>query len=111
MDDNEDAASLLAEALGKLGHDVRVAGDGPSALEIAPGFAPQVALVDVGLPAMDGYEVARRLRALALPEEVRLVALTGYGHEDARTRSAEVGFAAHLVKPITLEALLEAIGG
>jgi CheY-like chemotaxis protein len=110
VDDNEDAAALLAESLTECGYDVRVALDGPSALQIAPGFAPEVALLDIGLPNMDGYEVARRLRTLpGVPTTMKLVAITGYGQEHDLRRVAEAGFAVHLVKPVSLEAVLDAL--
>jgi signal transduction histidine kinase len=102
VDDNLDAAVLLAESLDDLG-DVRVAHDGPSALQIAETFAPEVALLDLGLPVMDGYELARRLRAAARGAPVRLIAITGYGQEADFGRTKEAGFDAHLVKPVQLE--------
>lgn len=110
VDDNEDAATLLADVLSEVGYDVRVANDGPSALAMAPGFMPQVAILDIGLPVMDGCELARRLRSLpGLPEDLKLVAVTGYGQAKDRRRSTEAGFAAHLVKPVTLDALIAAM--
>lgn len=105
VDDNEDAATLMAGALELAGYDVRVAHDGPGALTIAATFAPQLALLDIGLPVMDGYELARQLRAQAGDALLRLVAVTGYGREGDRRRSAEAGFDAHLVKPIHIEDL------
>jgi signal transduction histidine kinase/ActR/RegA family two-component response regulator len=101
VDDNEDAAELLAEALRARGHDVRVAYDGPTALAAVEGAHPRVALLDLGLPVMDGFELARRLRARL--GAVRLVAVTGYGQEPDRRASALAGFDAHLVKPVDLE--------
>ncbi|MFN7131206.1 MAG: ATP-binding protein, partial [Myxococcales bacterium] len=104
VDDNVDAAEVLAEALATLGYGVRVAHDGPQALDAAREFAPRVALVDIGLPVMDGYQVAQRLRA-TFGKGVRLVALTGYGQDEDRRRSREAGFEQHLVKPIDFNAL------
>jgi CheY-like chemotaxis protein len=101
VDDNEDAAELLAEALRARGHEVRVAFDGPTALAAVEGAHPRVALLDLGLPVMDGYELARRLRARL--GAVRLVAVTGYGQEVDRRASAQAGFDAHLVKPVDLD--------
>ncbi|MFL5303745.1 MAG: GAF domain-containing protein [Polyangia bacterium] len=106
VDDNVDAAQTLHEFLGCIGHDSAVAHDGVAALELARSFQPQVALLDIGLPVMDGYELARRLRAQNGGTPLRLIALTGYGQEDDRTRAHEAGFDHHLVKPITLDALM-----
>ncbi len=104
VDDNEDAGSMLASSLCAYGHDVRVTRDGPTALRVIDGWVPEVAVLDLGLPVMDGYELARRLaeRCKAVP---KLIAVTGYGQEQDRSRSADAGFAAHLVKPVDIEAL------
>jgi PAS domain S-box-containing protein len=109
VDDNQDAAMSLALLLKLQGHEVRVANDGQSALEIASTFRPSVIFLDIGMPVMDGYEVARRLRQQPGLEKVVLVALTGWGQKDDRRRSREAGFDHHLVKPAEakmLEALL-----
>ena len=108
VDDNEDAAFLLQRALRRRGHEALVAYDGPSALELAATSPPDVALLDLGLPVMDGLELATRLRA-AHPATL-LVAVTGYGQQQDRERSAAAGFAHHLVKPIDLEGLLRLLG-
>ena len=108
VDDNEDAAFLFSEALRRLGHNVSVAYDGPSALEVARANPPEIAFLDIGLPVMDGYELGRRLRELGVTPP-RLVAVTGYGHTSDRTRSREAGFDLHLVKPIDLAAVQEAL--
>jgi PAS domain S-box-containing protein len=105
VDDNDDAADLLADVLSALGHDVSKAHDGPSALAMAAQHRPSLALLDIGLPVMDGYELARRLRAMEGLGGIKLVAVTGYGQESDRRRSKDAGFDAHLVKPIDLEAL------
>jgi circadian clock protein KaiC len=105
VEDNRDAADSLAMLLTLAGHEVRVAYDGPQALAEAPTFRPDVVLMDIGLPRMDGCEVARRLRQLPGMEGVLLVALTGFGQEQDRRRSQEAGFNAHCVKPIDFEAL------
>ncbi|HYD56068.1 MAG TPA: ATP-binding protein, partial [Burkholderiales bacterium] len=110
IDDNRDAATTLALMLSQLGHTVRVAHDGPSALDEAQRFEADVALVDIGLPVMDGYELGRRLRALG-NGNLRLVALTGYGQDSDRRRSSEAGFASHLVKPVDLDMLLDSLSG
>jgi CheY-like chemotaxis protein/two-component sensor histidine kinase len=105
VDDNRDAAELLAEALAMEGHQVRVAFDGPGALDVATHFRPELAFLDIGLPLMDGYDLARRMRALPL-EPLTLVAITGYGQPSDRTRSMEAGFDEHLVKPLELDSAL-----
>jgi len=109
VDDNEDAADLLAMSVRLMGHLVRVAHDGPTALQIAAQFQPDVALLDIGLPVMDGYELARHLRALPGLEPVRLIAVTGYSQEADRRHTAAAGFERHLVKPIQLDELQEAL--
>jgi CheY-like chemotaxis protein len=109
VDDNRDAAESIAEVLRTMGHDVRVANDGPTALEVVEGFDPEVAVLDIGLPVMDGYELARRLRGDRSADDLRLVALTGYGQATDRARSAAAGFDAHLVKPVDVRHLAEVI--
>jgi CheY-like chemotaxis protein len=111
VDDNDDAAVMLKHALEQLGYRVAVAHDGPSALRTSATFEPDVALLDIGLPVMDGYELAQRLRETEVGSAVRLVAVTGYGQETDRARSAEAGFARHLVKPLDLGMLEAAIEG
>jgi signal transduction histidine kinase/ActR/RegA family two-component response regulator len=103
VDDNHDAAELLAEMLSEVGYVVKFAFDGPSALRIAEGFAPDIAVLDIGLPVMDGYELAGRFQQHPRLARTRLVALTGYGQAQDRARAAEAGFGAHLVKPVDLE--------
>jgi PAS domain S-box-containing protein len=110
VDDNRDAAELLAEALALEGHETRVAYDGLSALGIAAELRPELAFLDIGLPVMDGYDLARRLRAL-LPGPLVLVAVTGYGQPSDRARSAQAGFDEHLVKPISIETALAIVDG
>jgi signal transduction histidine kinase len=107
VDDNRDGAVILAKLLRYAGHEVEAAHSGLAALEVARTFAPDVVLLDIGLPGMDGLEVARRLRCdLGLTESL-LVAVTGYGHDEDRRRSHDAGFNAHLVKPVDLGALNE----
>jgi signal transduction histidine kinase/CheY-like chemotaxis protein len=106
VDDNRDAAELLAEALREPGHQVEVANDPVVALEAAARFHPEVAILDIGLPVMDGYELAARLRALPGLASCRLIALTGYGQEHDRARSQSGGFERHLVKPVDLDTLM-----
>jgi CheY-like chemotaxis protein/anti-sigma regulatory factor (Ser/Thr protein kinase) len=110
VDDNNDAAALLKSALEENGYTVSVAEDGPSALRTARRFHPDIALLDIGLPVMDGYELGKRLREQEdEPRRLRLVALTGYGLPADRERSVAAGFDAHLVKPVDLDALLRAV--
>jgi CheY-like chemotaxis protein len=110
VDDNHDAAESVADLLRELGHEVIVAYDGPSALEIARTCKPRICLVDIGLPVMDGYELAARLRASGdLAPGARIVALTGYGQDSDRRRSIDAGFDAHLVKPVSLDVLTKAV--
>lgn len=105
VDDNVDSAKSLALLLQLEGHRVRMAHDGPTTLEIAGEFRPDLVLLDIGLPSMDGHEVARRLKATAAIGSMMLVALTGYGLDEDRRRSEESGFDAHLVKPVDLDEL------
>jgi signal transduction histidine kinase len=105
VDDSPDAAELLAESVRIMGHVAQVAHDGPTALRLAAQLHPDVALLDIGLPVMDGYELAARLRALPGLEALRLIAVTGYDQEADRRHTAEAGFEHHLVKPIALDQL------
>ncbi len=100
VDDNRDSANSLAMVLSLDGHDVRRAYDGVDALEIAPQFCPEVVLLDIGMPRLDGYAVARELRRQAWASEVVLVALTGWGQVEDKRRATEAGFDGHLVKPV-----------
>ena len=105
VDDNADAAATLAELLVLWGHEVRVVHDGPLALEEASRYQPEVVLLDIGLPRMDGYEVARRLGEQVGRQGLRLVAVTGYGQEEDRRKAQAAGFDDHLVKPVDPDAL------
>ena len=105
VDDNQDAAASLAMLLNVLGSDVETAHDGPSALRAFEQFHPHVVLLDLGMPGMSGYEVARCLREKPQFQHVTLVALTGWGQEDDRRRTHAAGFDHHLVKPVNLDAL------
>jgi signal transduction histidine kinase len=107
VDDNADAAELLAESLRAVGHTARVAFDGPTALDEARTFRPDVAILDLGLPVMDGFEVAERLKADPELAHLHLVAVTGYGRDVDRERTRRAGFGAHLVKPVDVEHLHE----
>jgi PAS domain S-box-containing protein len=108
VDDNRDAAEMLAELLRSAGHEVVVAFDGPSALVSLAGFHPDIALLDIGLPVMDGYDLARKLKAV-LPATPRMIAITGYGQEHDHRRSQEAGFDAHLVKPVQAAQVLAVV--
>jgi signal transduction histidine kinase/DNA-binding response OmpR family regulator len=109
VDDDRDAAEMLAQALEGAGHEVRQEHDGMSALVAAAQFQPDVVLLDLGLPGMDGIEVARRLRGYPQLAQVRIVALTGFGQGSDRKRSAAVGIESHLVKPVDVDTVIEAI--
>jgi PAS domain S-box-containing protein len=105
VDDNEDWTRGVEVLLTALGHEVRVAHDGPQAFRIVEQFKPALAFLDIGLPVMDGYELARRLREMPSFSGVPLVAVSGYGEVSSVQRSAEAGFKAHLVKPVAAEVL------
>jgi two-component system CheB/CheR fusion protein len=109
VDDSSDMVETVAELARTWGHDVAVAQDGPAALELASKFRPDIALIDIGLPEMDGYVLARQLRQQPGVETALLVAMTGYGRQEDRRAAHEAGFALHLVKPldpVRLERLL-----
>jgi CheY-like chemotaxis protein/anti-sigma regulatory factor (Ser/Thr protein kinase) len=109
VDDNEDVREMLQDALDALGCVHAVAHDGATALATATEFQPDVAIVDIGMPGMDGYELARRLRSLLARRRARIVALTGYGQVTDRARAKEAGFDHHIVKPVLLATLRELI--
>jgi CheY-like chemotaxis protein len=100
VDDNADNATALAMLLRQLGHHVEVAGDGELALVRASQFRPDVILLDIAIPKVNGYEVCRQLRQHDWGRGIRVIAQTGFGEEQDRRRSAEAGFDGHLVKPI-----------
>jgi PAS domain S-box-containing protein len=110
VDDNVDAAQMLRDILETLGHELAIAHDGPAALEVASTFEPDIAVLDIGLPVMNGYELAQKLRERTTSGRLKLIALTGYGQDADRQRSLEVGFDHHLIKPIELDALLALLG-
>ena len=109
VDDNVDSADMLAEVLRDVGHEVAVAHDPAAALALLEEFTPEIAILDIGLPIMDGYELAERIRATAGSGACRLIALTGYGQQYDRGRSTRTGFASHLVKPVDLDVLTHLI--
>jgi CheY-like chemotaxis protein len=106
VDDNTDAAELLADALSLHGYHVTVSHDGERALAMVKQSRPDIVLLDIGLPGIDGYEVARRIRALTVATPLHVVALSGYGQSADREKSRASGFDAHLVKPVDIQKLL-----
>ena len=111
VDDNIDAAETLAELLQLCGHEVRVAHDGLSALQAASEYLPGVVLLDIGLPHMDGFEVAKQIRQQSALKGVVLVALTGYGQASDLKRSVEAGFDFHLTKPADFTQIEKILAG
>ena len=110
VDDNVDAAELLGDLLRCAGLEVTVVNDPLTALAVLEHFAPDVAVLDIGLPTMDGYELAARIRATPCACACRLIALTGYAQEEDRARSGAAGFDGHLVKPVDVDELVELVG-
>jgi CheY-like chemotaxis protein len=107
VDDNIDSVESLAMLLRMMGHEVETASDGASGLEKAAAFKPDVAILDIGLPKVNGYELARQIREQEWSKNVVLVALTGWGQEQHRRRSEESGFNHHLTKPVEFDVLQE----
>ncbi len=110
IEDNDDGREMMATMLNAYGYAVREAADGLQGVRLASSSPPDVALVDIGLPGIDGYEVARRLRDNESTQHIKLIALTGYGLADDQRRVLEAGFDLHLVKPVDINNLLDAIG-
>jgi two-component system, sensor histidine kinase len=111
IDDNDDIRETMQQLLECLGHEVEVAVDGPSGVELVLDRKPQVALVDIGLPGFDGYQVARRLRAEIPPDQLRLVAMTGFGQSSDRDQALAAGFDSHLIKPARTDQIQRALRG
>jgi len=111
VEDSTDAREALRALLEMSGHEVRSVEDASRALDLVRTWRPDVALVDLGLPGMSGYELGGQLRRAPFGEELLIVAITGYGQPDDRRRTTESGFDAHLVKPVSPEMLLEIIAG
>jgi signal transduction histidine kinase/ActR/RegA family two-component response regulator len=109
VDDNADLVATMTALLKLAGHDVCACNDGPSAIDAALEYQPEVILIDIGLPGMNGYEVAARLRQMPNFEQATLVAITGYGQADDRRRAREAGFDHHLTKPVFFEHLQEVL--
>ena len=111
VDDNQDAAAMMGEALELAGHTVEIAHDGLRGLELAAEFDPDCVLLDIGLPMIDGYEVARRLRHRDGDRHRTVVAITGYGQDHDARRALEAGFDRHLVKPVSLAVAIAIVEG
>jgi CheY-like chemotaxis protein len=109
VDDNRDAAVMVSILLTRAGHQVEIAVDAAQALAAVAVFRPHIAILDIGLPVMDGYALARELRARLGEGTPILVALSGYGQEQDQLRSVEAGFVRHLVKPVDARRLLELV--
>lgn len=105
VDDNPDSALSMAMMLSIMGHETRTAHDGETAVATAESFLPEVVLLDIGLPKLNGYEVAQRIRGSAWGKSMFLIAVTGWGQEEDRQRSSEVGLNVHMVKPVEPAAL------
>lgn len=105
VDDNVDSAISMAMLLRMSGNETRIAHDGEAALQMADSFKPDLVLLDIGLPKLDGYEVARRIRSQPWGAGMQLVAVTGWGQDEDRRNSAQAGFDQHMVKPVDLETL------
>jgi signal transduction histidine kinase len=106
VDDNADTARGVSRLLRLLGHDVQTTYDGPTAIELARSYQPEVVLLDIGLPGMDGYAVVKQLRKEDCCKNALIVAVSGYGQEEDRRRSREAGFDQHLIKPVDYDALM-----
>ena len=111
VDDNEDAVESLAELLRLEGHEVAAVKSPSEALAQMESFNPDAALIDIGLPEINGYELLQRLRSIAALNSVRFIAVTGYGRAEDRNRISHAGFDDHLVKPVSLPALTRALIG
>jgi len=109
IDDTDDVREMLKELLESLGHDVSIAEDGLAGVERARELRPDVALIDIGLPGIDGYEVARRLRAEDPEQPPFTIALTGYGSPEAKAQAKAAGFDLHMTKPVDLKKLIDHI--
>jgi CheY-like chemotaxis protein len=106
IDDNRDAAASLAMVLTLMGNETRAAHDGPQGVELAEAFRPEVIVLDIGLPKLNGYDVCRQIRERPWARDVLIIAATGWGQEADRRRSKEAGFDHHLVKPVDVAELV-----
>ena len=109
VEDNEDIRESMQELLTELGHEVHAASDGPSGAALILELEPDVAIVDIGLPGIDGYEVAARVRPQLGHERLRMVAMTGYGDASDRRRTREAGFDTHLLKPAGIDDVIRVV--
>ena len=107
VDDNQDAAFSMSILLEHLGHTVRIAHDGESAVEMAASYQPEVVLLDIGLPKMTGYDVARAIRQTPWGQNVVLIAVTGWGQDEDKQKAKLAGFNRHMVKPVDPELLMQ----
>jgi two-component system OmpR family response regulator len=105
VEDHADTADSMAMLLRLFGHDVVVAGDGPTALQLVDGDVPDVVLLDLALPKMNGWQIARQIRSRITGKRPLLIAITGYGDQAARSRSSQAGIDLHLIKPVDPEML------
>jgi CheY-like chemotaxis protein len=110
VDDNEDSATSLAELLQLLGHEAQVAHDGLEAVAAAASFRPEIVLLDIGLPKLNGYEAAQRIREEPWGRGMKLIALTGWSQDEDRQKSRDAGFDLHLVKPVEFDTLRKLLG-
>lgn len=110
VDDNVDGAVTLSVILKHMGNSVRITHDGRSALAVGAEFVPDVILMDIGMPGMDGYETCERMRMEEWSANVKIVALTGWGQEEDKRKARRAGFDLHLVKPVDRSTLMEVIG-
>jgi CheY-like chemotaxis protein len=111
VEDDHDTADALVELLESMGHEARAAYDGHTAVQVARSYLPAVLVCDLTLPGLDGYQIARELRADPLTAKLRMVALTGFSQKEVGAKLREAGFDAHLVKPISVETLEDAVQG
>ncbi len=111
VDDNDASAKTMGWTLEILGHQIQLANDGPTALQEALSFIPDVVLLDIGLPGMNGYQVCEKMRHEPALGHTVFIAQTGWGQQEHRDRSKEAGFAHHLVKPINIDVLKEVLAG
>lgn len=112
IDDNRSITQLLSSAISYLGHETKIANDGPSAIILAREYLPQAVLVDIGLPGMNGFEIAHELRKIEADSgcKMRLIAVTGYGQDEDKKKTKDAGFDVHLVKPVGIEILEKTLG-
>ena len=111
VDDNRDSVDSLAKLLRLTGHEVETALDGPTGINTARRYQPEIIFLDIGLPEMDGYEIAKRLREDASLTKVTLIAMTGWGQEEDKRRAMEAGFDQHLTKPVEISAIEDVLSG